>query len=143
MPYHVHVLILLLCLYSVQMRAFPYQPSYQNDGMPTVYRMPKRHSMQLKVFIECRRDCSNKCNHSLFAFLSHENECFTCLLECMSAFMQQAEKVGIHFNQIKRGRGNGGANGKMSDSLYAPGDEARRRRLRHNLYDNEPGKNEG
>ncbi|KAA3673111.1 uncharacterized protein DEA37_0011216, partial [Paragonimus westermani] len=87
--------ILVWCVCSVQMRSFSYHPIYQNDGMPTVYKMPKRHSMQLKVFIECRRDCSNKCNHSLFAFLSHENECFTCLLECMSAFTQQAEKVGV------------------------------------------------
>ncbi|KAF5402762.1 hypothetical protein PHET_03820 [Paragonimus heterotremus] len=127
------IFILVWCVCSVHMRSFSYHPIYQNDGMPTVYKMPKRHSMQLKVFIECRRDCSNKCNHSLFAFLSHENECFTCLLECMSAFTQQAEKVGIQLNQGKRGRGSSD-NEKLSDSLYAPSQHGRRRRLRHNVY---------
>lgn len=28
--------------------------------------------VQFKVFVECRRDCSSKCNHSLFAYLSNE-----------------------------------------------------------------------
>ncbi|KAA0187569.1 hypothetical protein FBUS_05878 [Fasciolopsis buskii] len=90
--------------------------------------------VQFKVFVECRRDCSSKCNHSLFAYLSNENECFTCLLECMSAFTQQAEKVGIHLTQIRRQADGANSDGKLSDSLYAPGKAVRRRRLRHNLF---------
>ncbi|VDO61613.1 unnamed protein product [Schistosoma margrebowiei] len=74
-------------------------------------------SMKLKVFIECRRDCSTKCNHSLFVYLANENECYTCLIECMSAFTQQAEKVGIQLKDIKK---SNDAN-LLSDSLYAPG----------------------
>ncbi|TPP61632.1 hypothetical protein FGIG_05838, partial [Fasciola gigantica] len=90
--------------------------------------------VQFKVFVECRRDCSNKCNHSLLAYLSSENECFACLLECMSAFTQQAEKVGIHLTQNRRQSDGGNNDGKLSDSLYAPGKAIRRRRLRHNLF---------
>uniref|UniRef100_A0A094ZY86 Uncharacterized protein n=1 Tax=Schistosoma haematobium TaxID=6185 RepID=A0A094ZY86_SCHHA len=73
--------------------------------------------VKLKVFIECRRDCSTKCNHSLFVYLANENECYTCLIECMSAFTQQAEKVGIQLKDIKK---SNDAN-LLSDSLYAPG----------------------
>ncbi|CAL8078474.1 unnamed protein product [Calicophoron daubneyi] len=134
MPTTQLLVLLINLLLLMQVQTFQFQPIYQSEEMATVYSMPRKNSMQLKVFIECRRDCSTKCNHSLFAYLSNENECFTCLLECMSAFTQQAEKVGIHLNKMRKSKPN---NGRMSDSLYAPGKQIRRRRIRNNVYPTE------
>nr|CDS33748.1 hypothetical transcript [Hymenolepis microstoma] len=77
---------------------------YQSDQAPMVYKMPRRHSTKFKVFAECRRDCAGKCNHSLYAYLANKNECFTCLLECMSVFTEQAEKMGIRVDSDKSKR---------------------------------------
>ncbi|VDK40410.1 unnamed protein product [Taenia asiatica] len=68
---------------------------YQSDQSQIVYEVPRRHLTKFKVFAECRRDCTGKCNHSLYAYLANKNECFTCLLECMLVFTEQAEKMGV------------------------------------------------
>ncbi|CDS43272.1 conserved hypothetical protein [Echinococcus multilocularis] len=77
---------------------------YQSDQSQIVYKMPRRHSTKFKVFAECRRDCAGKCNHSLYAYLANKNECFICLLECMSVFTEQAEKMGIRVDSEKTKR---------------------------------------
>ncbi|KAL5109167.1 hypothetical protein TcWFU_007119 [Taenia crassiceps] len=77
---------------------------YQSDQSQIVYKVPRRHSTKFKVFAECRRDCAGKCNHSLYAYLANKNECFTCLLECMLVFTEQAEKMGIRVNSEKTKR---------------------------------------
>ncbi|KAM7535652.1 hypothetical protein Aperf_G00000103598 [Anoplocephala perfoliata] len=99
------LLIGLLLVTSTTASAYmvPSPQGYQSD-QATVYKMPRRHSNKFKVFAECRRDCAGKCNHSLYAYLANKNECFTCLLECMSVFREQAEKMGIRVDSDKTKR---------------------------------------
>ncbi|CAH8482949.1 unnamed protein product [Schistosoma rodhaini] len=133
---HVDLIKIILYIYwicSSYINCMRYNTVYQNDDLSSVYKMPKKHSMKLKVFIECRRDCSTKCNHSLFVYLANENECYSCLIECMSAFTQQAEKVGIQIKDIKKSNDPN----LLSDSLYAPGKKVRRRHLRQDFITQE------
>ncbi|VUZ50536.1 unnamed protein product [Hymenolepis diminuta] len=107
MLYATCLLLGLFIVASDTASAFMIAPQgYQSDQAPMVYKMPRRHSSEskFKVFAECRRDCAGKCNHSLYAYLANKNECFTCLLECMSVFTEQAEKMGIRvdFDKSKR-----------------------------------------
>ncbi|KAL5964558.1 hypothetical protein TSMEX_007677 [Taenia solium] len=99
-------LILEIILFASQpTSAYMIAPQeYQSDQSQIVYKVPRRHSTKFKVFAECRRDCTGKCNHSLYAYLANKNECFTCLLECMLVFTEQAEKMGIRVNSEKNKR---------------------------------------